>query len=382
MGTQNREAMEKRLIRWLLIATLFLVVLVLGLQAWQLLRSGAAPSDGRPLAQDADPRNPQTAESSGGPAVVSPGKAAMAEDVRARNPDLPLDDLAALSAEELEQLCQAKTPPDRVPIGLSLAAYQAEEYAGTLEADSVTWDADPELDETPAHYEVELHHVTLGDFAYKVDAYTGEVLEGKPDILQSVYVPSAGEDGQAGPGPAPSVSGAPSQDGSQVPQPSASSGRQPETGASAPPAGEEAAAAAAFAFAGISEDDAENVRTRTDWEDGVQIYEVTFRSGGVEYDYEIEAATGAILKSEEKWGGVSRPSGGLIAEGDARTAALAHAKVQAEDVSYIRAELDEDDGLWLYEIEFRSGGVEYEYEIDAATGAVRKAEQDREGVPE
>ena len=47
------------------------------------------------------------------------------------------------------------------------------------------------------------------------------------------------------------------------------------------------------------------------------------------------------------------------------------------EAGYVEWELDEDEGVWVYEIEFRSGGVEYEYEIDASSGAVRKAEQDR-----
>lgn len=32
--------------------------------------------------------------------------------------------------------------------------------------------------------------------------------------------------------------------------------------------------------------------------------------------------------------------------------------------------------MWLYEVEFKVGQTEYEYEIDAVTGAVLKAEQD------
>ena len=43
----------------------------------------------------------------------------------------------------------------------------------TLMVDSITWAADPELDETPPHYEIELRHPVLGKFDYHVDAYTG-----------------------------------------------------------------------------------------------------------------------------------------------------------------------------------------------------------------
>ena len=61
----------------------------------------------------------------------------------------------------------------------------------------------------------------------------------------------------------------------------------------------------------------------------------------------------------------------------AEAAALAHAGLSAADAGYIECKLDEEDGRWIYELEFRSGGGEYDYEIDAATGGVLKAELDR-----
>lgn len=348
MGPQKYEMNEKRLIRWLLIATLGLLVLVLGLQAWRMLFPGT-PVESAPAAPQATEPLSAAAEN------ISPGKTAMIEDVRARNPALSFDGLAALTAEELEQLCEADAPPDRVPIGLSLAAQRAGEYAGTLEADSVTWDADPELDESPAHYEVELHHITLGDFEYKIDAYTGEVLEGVPDILRSTYVPVSGGEAQA------SVPAA---------QQPASSGEPSAL------TGEEAAKAAAFAHAGVAETDAAGLRVRSDWEDGVRIYEIEFLAGGIEYEYEIEAATGAVRKAGQKWGASGGAQTGLISQSDAQAAALAHAGVRSENVGRIRGELDEEGGVRVYEIEFTANGIEYGYEIDARTGAVRKAEQE------
>lgn len=380
MDSQKHEMNEKRLIRWLIIATLVLVILVLGLQVRQLLRTSgqddrSAPQGGEGLSAG----EPGGASAS----TISAGKTAMIEDVRALNPDLAFDDLAALSAEELEQLCETGAPG--LPIGRAAAAQAAEEYAGTLEVDSVTSKTDPELDESPAHYEVELQHVALGEFEYKVDAYTGAVLEGPANIMESAYVPAAGTPSPAGKSTAPASSKTPSE------TPQAPSAKQPAAAqppaAEQPPAaqtpasgealtGEEAAKAAAFAHAGIQEADASGVVVKTDWEDGVRVYEIEFRSGNTEYDYEIAASSGAILKSEQKWNGAGgAQAGSLIGEEAAKTAALTHAGVSA--VSSIQWKLDEDDGGWVYEVEFWAGGVEYDYEIDAYTGAVRKAEQDR-----
>ena len=61
----------------------------------------------------------------------------------------------------------------------------------------------------------------------------------------------------------------------------------------------------------------------------------------------------------------------------AKSAAFAHAGVSASDAGSIQCKLDEEDGLWVYEVEFRSGGLEYDYEISASDGTVVKAEQDR-----
>ena len=324
------EKHDKKLTRWLLMATIVLLVLVLCLQLWQMFgrtASGNARND-PPLTQDAsNPNNPQAA----GP-TLSSGKAAMIEDVRALNADLSADDLAKLSAQELEQLWETGAPG--LPIGVSAAAQAAGEYAGTLAVDSVTSETDPELDEAPAHYEVELHHPTLGDFEYKIDAYTGEVLEGLPDVM----------------------------------------------GSSQAATGEEAAKSAAFTHAGVSAADAESLRCKLDWDDGRQVYDIEFWVGTTEYDYEIDASTNAVLEAKQEQnshrsGTAAQQSGGFIGEEAAKSAALTHAGVSADDAGYVKCELDENDGYWVYELEFRVGSVEYDYEIDASSGAVVKAEQ-------
>ena len=194
---------------------------------------------------------------------ISTGKAALVNRVLAINPSLKFDALAKLSVEELKDLAEAGAPA--MPIGKDAAAYAAEQYAGTTASDSVTAEVDSELDESPAHYEVELH-TAWGEFEYLVDAYTGKVLSGQKDLLAT----------------APA--------GDEVAKPTAPSG-----GADI---GHAKAKSIALNHAGVSENKAYDMEIELDDEDGTLVYEVEFKSSGMEYSYEINAATGAILKHE------------------------------------------------------------------------------------
>ena len=54
----------------------------------------------------------------------------------------------------------------------------------------------------------------------------------------------------------------------------------------------------ALNHAGVSESAAYDMEVEPDNEDGVPVYEVSFKSGDMEYEYDIHAATGEILKHE------------------------------------------------------------------------------------
>ena len=192
---------------------------------------------------------------------ISTGKAALVNHVLAINPSLKFDALAKLSVEELKDLAEAGAPA--MPIGKDAAAYAAEQYAGTTALDSVTAEVDSELDEFPAHYEVELH-TAWGEFEYLVDAYTGKVLSGQKDLPATAPV------------------------GDETAKPTAPTGD----------IGHAKAKSIALNHAGVSENKAYDMEIELDDEDGTLVYEVEFKFGGMEYSYEINAATGAILKHE------------------------------------------------------------------------------------
>lgn len=59
-----------------------------------------------------------------------------------------------------------------------------------------------------------------------------------------------------------------------------------------------------------------------------------------------------------------------IGEQAAMDAALAEAGLTANDVTELKAELDTDDAIVHYDVDFKSGGKEYDVDVDATTGAI------------
>ncbi len=134
--------------------------------------------------------------------------------------------------------------------------------------------------------------------------------------------------------------------------------------------------------AGVKASKAVFLRVRLDWDDKRPHYDVEFYSRNAEYDYEIDAVTGKILHRDRnlddfeipQW--VEPDKGGLITEKKARQIALD--RVDDEDARVVKCQLDEDDGRWVYEVEVRLGGAEYDFEIDASSGRILDQDMDYE----
>ena len=209
------------------------------------------------LTQDAA-REQQARENS-----ISTGKAALVNRVLTLNPALKFDALAKLSVEELKDLAEAGAPA--MPIGTDKATDIAAAAFGKASTAKMAYsEVDPELDESPAHYEVEIRSQTGEEFEYKVDAYTGAILESKREAADGTEEPVV----------------------------------QPSNPAPSGDIGHAKAKSIALNHAGVSESKAYDMEIELDDEDGTLVYEVEFKFGGMEYSYEINAATGAILKHE------------------------------------------------------------------------------------
>lgn len=163
--------------------------------------------------------------------------------------------------------------------------------------------------------------------------------------------------------------------------------------------------------AGVNANNVTAYKVELDTHQGIMVYDVEFISEGLEYDCEINAVTGEVIKFEKEKDDApvavppvqesnppapvqeSNPSAAVAAPDNssqsngnqttgeitlekAKEIALKHAGVEAANLFNFEGELDRDDGMLIYELEFESGGYEYDYEINAVTGAILKSEKE------
>lgn len=159
--------------------------------------------------------------------------------------------------------------------------------------------------------------------------------------------------------------------------------------------------------AGLTASQVKFTDVELDDKNGTHYYQVEFTADGQEYEYDIDALTGAIIESKLPAGaqaqqnatpnnntagtttpdnknnntnsGAGTASAALTAD-QAKDKALAHAGLKANQVTFVKSKLDWDDGRQVYDVEFyTSDNKEYDYEIDASTGEVINYDFDAEG---
>ena len=204
-------------------------------------------------------------------------------------------------------------------------------------------------------YKVEF---TSGDYAYAytVNAETGAVMEMSSREKNAVDTQAQTE------------ATVPAAD-SATTQSSAAATAQTVTGT----VDEEMAQKIALEHAGVKATDATITKSKLDYEGRRQVYEIEWYAGGKKYDYEIAVDTGEILSSgyDEKtsgWSG-SNSSNVTVSEADAKQTALVRVSGATEKDIY-EWEFDYDDGRPEYEGKIIYGGTEYDFTIDASSGAV------------
>ncbi|MBE6741972.1 MAG: hypothetical protein E7570_06660 [Ruminococcaceae bacterium] len=173
--------------------------------------------------------------------------------------------------------------------------------------------------------------------------------------------------------------------------------------------GSSAALTIALNDAGVGKEEAKNTKAHFEKEDGVYIFDVEFYANGNEYNYDIDASTGEILKREVDLNGSveikttkaaqtetttkissentssettqkaekatkestkANSKSDYIGIDSAKRIALEYVGVSESEVKFTKAKLDYDDGIAEYEVEFVSEKTEYEFEINAKTGKI------------
>jgi peptidase propeptide and YPEB domain protein len=161
--------------------------------------------------------------------------------------------------------------------------------------------------------------------------------------------------------------------------------------------GVEKAKSIALKDAGVS--GATFVKAKLETEDGVKVYDVEFYKANVEYDYEIDAITGKILEKDldienfsipKKKATTNKQTTKATTKSKVKTSTKKAAKdigvekaksialkdAGVSNVKFTKAKVDYENGIKVYDIEFRKGNKEYDYEIEAATGKIRERNVD------
>lgn len=122
--------------------------------------------------------------------------------------------------------------------------------------------------------------------------------------------------------------------------------------------------------AGIAAEDVVKMEVEFDSEHGTMVYEVAFETANQKCEYEIDARTGEILKSDLK---NTNSAGEILADIGAAAAkeiALTHAGVTAEALLKVEVELDTEDHTPVYKLEFETSAKKCTYKINATTGEI------------
>lgn len=300
---------------------------------------------------------------------ITLGKAQLIQEILGKNSLHTFDELAPLSINELNILLGKEgaethvevvgTASEKGYIGETKAKEIALTKAGVSESDLTFYTVGLDTHKGVMVYDVEFISGSY-EFDCEVNAMTGEIVK-----FEKEY------DGAA-------VSNASVEEHGEQSEHSQTKENQAVSNISL-----EKAKETALDHAGVKATDATFVKAKSDYEDGRAVFEIEFvvSSGNTikEYDYEIAASDGSIISYDYDIEGDSTPTAiqagssqntSEISLEKAKEIALSHAGIASANAFEMEGKLDWDDGMSIYEIEFKAGGYEYSYEVDAATGSI------------
>ncbi len=291
---------------------------------------------------------------------ISPGKAALIEQLVKHDPTIHFADVARLSINDINLLIDSRQASlegvnvvgkasHKEYIGENRALEIALDHAGLEEKDIQKLEIELDYEDGRMIYEVEFCQGSIA-YEYEIDARSGLILEFKSRNKATETKP-------------------PAQAGDFV--------------------GQEKAEEIALAHAGLNRSAVRKLETELEHKQNRTIYEIEFEHENRKYEYEIEAATGLILEVEIEIvkkgdGTVSPPTtqrktqnqGQFIGAGRAEEIALSHAGLTRNQVRSVEIELEDQQSPPYYEVEFKYQGYEYEYEIHAESGRILDFEKE------
>lgn len=275
---------------------------------------------------------------------ISVGKATLIQKICNADPTKTFESLAGLSVNDLYLIAETKsisaensvtqgTPSSASYITADEAEQAALSHAGISSSDVSYITCELDFDDGIMVYEVEFVSGNT-EYEYDINAIDKSVLKFSTERADNYS--QSGQGGSSG--NAASITEAEAQQ-------------------------------AAFSHAGVS--GATVIKAEYDRDDNK--YEIEFIAGNYKYEYEISASDGRVIESEKEAVKSSETAYSVSAD-EARQKALSHAGVT--DPYEFEIDYDRDDNK--YEVEFKSGGYEYSYDINAATGEILKSEKERD----
>lgn len=263
---------------------------------------------------------------------------------------------------EREKIDGAKPDSTNSPaeeyIGKRRALALAIEHAGVNTEDVYDKKVELERDGRKVIYEVEFKAAGY-EYEYEIDAVTGKVLSHERERAEDHTTPAPTAKPTSSPTakPTSSPTAKPTQKPSRIDR--------------------SEALAIALKDAGLTTDSVKKIEIELEDEDEKPYYEVEFEGNGFDYEYEIDAATGKILKrsKEASDDAPSTPppsSVSFIGRDRAWEIALDRAGLTMSQIRDKEIELEHENGVHYYELEFNHGDYEYEVKINAVTGAIMR----------
>lgn len=140
--------------------------------------------------------------------------------------------------------------------------------------------------------------------------------------------------------------------------------------------GNESALDIVLKYVNLSKDKIRDLDIELDYENNVMVYEVEFEYNNQEYDYDVHAIDGSILHSKQNETRIdnsntdNNQSTKYLSKEKVKQIAFNHIHLKENQVNNLWIELDSDEGIVIYEIDFTVDHITYEFEIDAITGKI------------